>query len=118
MAAVSPILPPSVPQCPYATSCHKLACTRPPHPSPHPLSLTASGLDALDDPHGTKGPSILGRPPQRHRRAHVRTTQLAGGPVELRWPRNRSAVLATEGQRWADGEGGFRVNSPLRGTLG
>lgn len=32
--------------------CHKLTCTRPPHPSPHPLSLAVSGLDALDDPHG------------------------------------------------------------------
>lgn len=70
MAAVSPIpnptyLPPRPP-----TVCHKLrgTRTRPPHPSPHPLSLTVSGQGALDDPHGFQGESILGQPPQRHRR--------------------------------------------------
>ena len=108
MAAVSPIPPPSI--LPYATSSHA--------PVAAPAVINCFRAGAVNDPHDLKSQSILGQPRQRHRRAHVRTTQLAGASGELRWPRNRIAVLATEGQRWAEHEDGFRVNSPLWRTFG
>ena len=67
MAAVSPILPPSMhapmPQAHTHPSPHPS-----PHPLPYPLSLTVSGQGAGDDPHGSENQSILARPSQRHRR--------------------------------------------------
>lgn len=59
MAAVSPILPASILPAPAVLHyAHKLTRSRPPHPSPHPLSLTVSG----------QGRS--GRPPRPQRPVH------------------------------------------------
>lgn len=121
MAAVSPTLlwHTSLRACPYATSpqAHKLPVrrTRSPHPlsikpfPARPLSTTPTALEAslfwasrLDD---------------SDRRACPNDSDL-WHVGQLRWPRNRSAVLDTEGQRWAEGEVGFRVNLPLSRDLG
>lgn len=107
---------------PCMALCHKPTssqASRSPHPFAAPAVIKPFPARALSTTPTALGASLFwaSRLDDSDRRACSNDSNL-WHVGQLRWPRNRSAVLDTEGQRWAEGEVGFRVNSPLFRYLG